>query len=664
MAQDKWIYEFSQFQLHPAEHRLLYEGKPVAITEKVFEVLLILARNCGHLVDKSTLVCEVWGETFVEEGSLAVAISTLRKILKDDRNEPKYIETVAKHGYRFLPKVCKIPYGSAAKEIGLDEQNPLEHTIPTSGFREVMSLAKNRFQVFALIGLIAILVTLVVSLYRPSNLHASISVPSMYSVAVLPFEIQNPQPSLVKHGTELAEDLIARLAATNRMLVRPMGSVMKYAGKVSDPASIARDEHVDALLLGNFTESQGQISGSVRLVSSKGTILWSGSFAGPITQLNGVEDQISEHVLQSIYPDRGQSEQPKQLTQNSEAYELYIEGCYFWNKRTEDGFRRSIEYFQQAVLKDPRFAEAYAGLADSYTLLASYGVEPEQEAYPNAKAAALRALQLDDSLAEAHTSLGMVALYYEWNWEKADSEFRRAIELDPSYPLAHTWDALYFAAIGQPSDAVVQASRGQELDPVSLMANTELGRAYYWSRDYQNSVASLRHALELDPFFSRAHTRLGIVLSAQRDYSGAIREFQEASKLSGPDPYLDGLTGYAVASQGDSKLARRMLSDLVNRSQTQYVPAFSVALICIGLGDREQAMRWLEKAYVDRSTYLVYARVDPLLDPVRSDPKFIALLNRMGLDKNHVGGAHTSEIEPNNQSSLGLALKINNLEER
>jgi tetratricopeptide (TPR) repeat protein len=270
-------------------------------------------------------------------------------------------------------------------------------------------------------------------------------------------------------------------------------------------------------------------------------------------------------------------------------------------------------------------------LADSYTLLASYGVEPTQEAYPNAKAAALRALQLDDSLAEAHTSLGMVALYYEWDWPKADREFRRAIELNPNYAQAHIWDALYFVAMGQPDQALQHALRAQELDPVSLMAHVELGRVYYRNRQYDKAVASLKHALELDPYFARAHTSLGMVWTAQKNYPEAIRESQEASRLSDPDPYLDGLTGYAEAMGGNTKTARRMLSDLIERSRHQYVPAFSVALVYIGLGDRNQAMDWLEKAYQDRSTYMVYSKVDPLLDPVRSDPRFVALMFRMAL---------------------------------
>jgi len=638
VAQDEYIYEFGRFQLNPSEHLLLCDNEPVPVTAKAFQTLLVLVRNCGHLVDKSELVNVVWGETFVEEGNLAVTISILRKVLGDDRNAHKYIETVSKQGYRFLPVVNKVRAAPPPTDsLPVDEEIPNDlPSFPKDVSAPDAVIASARTQskgyVWLVASLAAIGIISIVALYILSSIRSSRNLGrTIHSIAVLPFEMQGSDAASSHIGMGIADDLIRRLGGTDHIEVRPADAVVKYASVKIDAAAIAQEQKVDALLTGTINNSDGKIHITARLLSSNGKTLWHGDFEKPFAQMADLEDQIEVQVVRTLYPDRKPLIQPKQVSRDPAAYQLYTEGRYFWNKRTETGFRHSIECFQQALLRDPGYADAYAGLADSYTLLASYGVEPTQEAYPNAKAAALRALQLDDSLAEAHTSLGMVALYYEWDWPKADREFRRAIELNPNYAQAHIWDALYFVAMGQPDQALQQALRAQELDPVSLMAHVELGRVYYRNRQYDKAVASLKHALELDPYFARAHTSLGMVWTAQKNYPEAIRESQEASRLSDPDPYLDGLTGYAEAMGGNTKTARRMLSDLIERSRHQYVPAFSVALVYIGLGDRNQAMDWLEKAYQDRSTYMVYSKVDPLLDPVRSDPRFVALMFRMAL---------------------------------
>jgi DNA-binding winged helix-turn-helix (wHTH) protein/TolB-like protein/Tfp pilus assembly protein PilF len=636
MAQDEWIYEFNHFRLHPAERRFLCESTPVPITPKAFEVLLILVRNCGHLVDKSTLVCDVWGKTHVEEGNLAVTISMLRKALGDDRGEHKFIETVSKKGYRFLAIVNKVRVVPPVADASLDGEELTGNSLltPPNILITDAFIPKAKAPSRRIAWVAAFLVMGVIGgegIHYRSNVFASRSLGrTVRSIAVLPFATQVSDATGSHIGMGIADDLITEFGTTDHIKVRPASAVMKYASGKVDLTAIADEQEVDALVIGSVKESGRQLHVTARLVSPSGITYWSGEFEKPLAQMTEVEEQIETQVVQALYPDRKPIGQRREASRDPEAYELYIEGRYFWNKRTEEGFRRSIECFQQAVLKDPEYADAYAGLADSYTLLASYGVEPEQEAYPNAKAAALKALQLDDSLAEAHTSLGMVALYYEWNWPKADREFRRAIELNPRYSLAQTWYALYFSAMGQPDQAIDDALRAQELDPVSLMSNTELGRVYYWNRKYDKAIATFRHALELDPYFARAHTRLGMALAAEKNYPDAIHEFQVASTLTGHDPYLDGLIGYSEAMDGNTKVAHQILTNLIDQSRHQFVPGFSVALVCIGLGDRNQAMDWLEKAYQDRSTYMVYAQSDPLLDSVRSDPRFANLMLLMG----------------------------------
>jgi tetratricopeptide (TPR) repeat protein len=309
--------------------------------------------------------------------------------------------------------------------------------------------------------------------------------------------------------------------------------------------------------------------------------------------------------------------------------QLYVEGRFFWNKRTEAGLLRSIQCFQQATLKDPQYAVAYAGLADSYALLASYGVESAQQAHPIAKAAALRALALDPSLAEANTSLGMIFFFYEWNWRKAEQQFQRSLTLDPKYPFAHTWYAVGLAANNRCEEGIAHVQIARELDDLSLIINTEVGRVYYLCRQYNKAIDAFRRAIDLDPHFARAHSRLGMTYAAQHDFRQAICEFNKAEQLTGNDPYLDGLLGYCHASIGEDIVARDILNKLLQERQDRFVPAYSIALICVGLLDHERAMEWLTRAYEDRSTYLVFAKTDPLLDPVHSDEAFVSLLKLM-----------------------------------
>lgn len=434
---DGRVYHFGPFRLDPAERRLYCEGSPVPITAKPFDTLLLLVQRRNRLVQKLEIMQTIWPDSFVEEGNVAVTIHALRKVLGDEGDEYKYIETVPKRGYRFIGAVNDV--------------------------------------------------------------------------------VETTKLPLPRRDTD------------------------------------------------------------------------------------------------------------------SKAYLFCLEGRHFWSKRTEKGLRRSIEYFQQAITQDAHYAPAYVGLADSYVLLNAYGVEPASQAYPVAKATALKALQLDGSCAEAHAALGMVYFYYEWNWSEADKEFKRAIELNLNYPLAHSWYALYLGAMGRYDEAFNRVRNAQLLDPLSLEINTVVGRVSYLSRQYDRSIDAYRKVIDLDPSYARAHARLGMSHAAEGAFEDALREFAESQKLSDFDPYVEGLIGYAHANMGNTAKARKALGRLSQRSRRQDVHAFSMALVHIGLAEREQALNWLEKSYQDRSSYMVYAKSEPLLDPIRSEARFVALLEQMGL---------------------------------
>jgi DNA-binding winged helix-turn-helix (wHTH) protein/Flp pilus assembly protein TadD len=471
MEEGHRVYEFGPFRVDGLERLLLRGELAIPLSSKTLDVLLLLLRNAGHLVEKADLLREVWSGSFVADNNVAVTISMLRKALGDDGEEHKYIQTVAKRGYRFISSVREI--------IGPTANESTPAMAPTSSEQ---ALAER-----------------ILNLLR--NGHASQSAP--------------------------------------------------YLG--------------------------GRRSA------------------------------------------------------NERANQLYLEGRYFWNKRTENGLLRSIECFRQAAEEDPQYAMAYAGLADAYCLLASYGVDSAENAFPNAKAAGRTALQLDPSLAEAHTSLGMISFFYEWNWQNAEKQFRRAIELDPEYPFAHTWYAVSLAASDRCDEAIAQVQCARKLDPLSLITNTEVGRVYYLCQKYEEAMKAFSRAIDLDPHFARAHSRLGMTYAAQRDYRAAIREFRKAEELGGNDPYLQGLLGYCNAFAGQRDAARATLEILTRGEQDRFIPSYSVALICIGLNDQEGAIEWLGKSYEDRSTYLVFAKKDPLLDPIRLDVRFRGLLDHMGL---------------------------------
>jgi tetratricopeptide (TPR) repeat protein len=560
----------------------------------------------------------------------------LRKTLGDDRSEKRFIETISKQGYRFLPAVTRVPIAPDVYPELHDPSPAPEPTVsnhpalsPRSWHRHVGGIA-----VFTVIAAIA-----VVAVHVQSSVHADTTPRAFHSLAILPFDVTGSDPDGVQTGTRIANDMIESLGEMHRFAVRPASAAVKDGAREESPVSIGDRQKGDLVLTGAADIKQGHAHVTARLFGTDGEVLWSGTYDRPTSQIHDLEDQMKIEIAKSVLTEAAKSvpveresaAAPGSRSPDPAARKLYMEGRYFWNKRTENGFRHSIECFQQAILKDPSYAGAYAGLADSYTLLASYGIEPPAEAYPNAKAAAARALQLDDNSAEAHTSLGMVALYYEWDWRAANREFRKALDLNPDSAVAHAWDALYFGAMGETPQALRQALWAQQLDPLSLAGNMDLGSAYYWNRQYDKAVLTYKHAIALDPYFARAHSRLGMVLIAQKDFAGAIHEFEETRRLSGPDPYIDGLIGYAEALRGDPKAARKLLAQLTGRSQQEYVPAFSLALLYIGLGDRDRAIDWLQRACLDHSTYMIFAKVDPLLDPVRSDQRFSALLKHMDL---------------------------------
>lgn len=641
------FYEFGPFRLDPSERQFSRSGAQIPLTAKAFDTMLLLVQRNNHLVEKSEIMEAIWPDSFVEDSNLSVTIWMLRKALGGRDEGAQYIQTVAKRGYRFVADVkenlleiapekysfepekpvAELPV-EALQPLAMKEEEPVLRAQPTAPPRWKMTWP------VAATGFAAVLLAGAGFIFFQTR-AARGGVSPIHTLAVLPFQSLNTNSGREYLGLEITDSVITKLGSLRHLQVRPTRAVLQYSDPKDDPRYIGRIEKVDAVLLGSLEDRPDRTRVNVQLIRvADGAMLWAKTFDEKPDHMFALEDDIANGI-DNLGPIASsvafKNPATRQGTQNPKAHQLYLEGRYFWNKRTENGLRRSIEYFQQATMEDDHYAEAYAGLADSYALLGSYGVEPAEVAYPNAKAADLKALELDDSLAEAHTSLGMIDFYYAWNWRQSGQEFQRSLAINPDYAMTHTWYAMSLVAQGQGQAAIGEVQRAKELDPMSLIINTEVGRVFYLTRQYDKAIEAFQKVIDLDPSFARAHTRLGMVYAAKRDFPNAIQEFEKAKALTGVDPYLDGLIGYAQASSGNTAPAKAALNSLIERSHQEYVPAFATALICTGLGDRERALDLLTRAYQDRSTYMVYSKVDPLLDPLRSDPRFAALLRRMNL---------------------------------
>jgi TolB-like protein/Flp pilus assembly protein TadD len=460
------------------------------------------------------------------------------------------------------------------------------------------------------------------------------------SLAVLPLTNDYSDPSGDYLSDGITETLINMVSQVQELRVVPRSTVFRYKASDVDPQECGRQLGVRAVLTGRVQQIGDTLTIQADLIDVVNEAqLWGQRYRRQMTDIFDLQEEIANEIFQKLRV-RLTSEQEQRLrkrqTDNTEAYQAYLKGRYYWNKRTEEGLRTSTKYFHQAVDIDPCYAQAYAGLADSYAVqgIAEYGLLLPTDAMPRAKAAAAKALEIDDTLVEAQTTLAHVTAFYDWDWTRAEQEFRRAVELDPKYALCHHWYACYLAAVGRHGDALVEETNAQQIDPLSLVINKNLGTVLYYAGELEQSITQYKKALELEPSFVRTHIYLGLSYVRSGMYSEAIVEYQEAVKISGEGSVLMSLIAYANALNGDRNAASDILRSLLDRSQSQYIPAFNFALICVGLGEIDLAFEWLNKAVEERSSWLVSLNVEPMLEPLRADPRFAELLLSVGLPVN------------------------------
>ncbi len=452
--------------------------------------------------------------------------------------------------------------------------------------------------------------------------------PAVDSLAVLPFANASGDPSTEYLSDGITENLTNSLSQLAGLRVAARSLAFRHKGRGVDPQKAGRDLGVGVVLTGRVVQRGDSLNIQADLMTvADGAQLWGRQYDRKLSDILEVQEQIAREVTEKL---RLRPASARRSTENTEAYQLYLKGRYLWNRRTEQTLRRAVEYFQQAIEKDANYAQAWAGLADCYAVFTNYSVEPPREAGPKALAAATRAIQLDESLAEAHTSLAMTKTK-EWDWAGAEREFQRATQLNPNYPTTHHWYGIVLSATGRADQDVASVRRAQQLDPLSMVIGGGVGFELYWARRYDEAIVQIRKALEMDPNFGRAHWYLGLPLEQKGLYQEAIAEFQQALRLMGGDPSVIGGLGHAYAVSGNRAEANRRLQELKDLSKQRYVAPFETALVYTGLGDKERAFEWLEKAYEDRSWGMVRLKVDPRLDPLRSDRRFTGLLRRMNL---------------------------------
>ena len=612
--QAQTLYEFGPFRLDPVERCLWQEGNPVPLTPKAFQTLLFLVENSGRVVEKEELLQRVWPDTFVEEATLAQNIFTIRKQLRDEKADAPYIETVPKRGYRFRAPVRTISQSS-------EEIAPQAHSVRT-----------RRIDPALLFAGAAVAVALAVTFF---GVRSSSNIPAM--LVVLPVENLTGDANREYVADGLTEELIAQLGSLNPTQLRVIArtSSMAYKGTTKRVDQIGRELGADYVLESSLRQGSGDIRFTVQLIRTRDqTHLWAHSFERPMADVLSLQGELARTIAEEIRIELTPQQRARIALPRSvdpEAYDAFVQGRYHWNERTAAEITRAIGYFQTAIAKDPDFAPAYSSLADSYAMLASMKGGPPADLMPKAKDALLKALSLDDSMSEAHTSLGWTMEVFDWDWAGSEREFRKAIELDPNNATAHHRYAIHLTAMGHLPEALHEMMEAQRLDPLSPVIMTSTGWVYLRGRQPDAAMKECRNALDLDPKFVRGHLCLGEAFEEKGDLRRAAAAFLQGKLLAGDKAEILEALQRAVEERGYQGYFETRLKQLTDPSNTGYVSPYDLADIHLRLGDREAALDWLDKAYAQRSPYLVNLQVEPRLDPLRNEQRFQDLVQCMRL---------------------------------
>jgi DNA-binding winged helix-turn-helix (wHTH) protein/tetratricopeptide (TPR) repeat protein len=579
-------YDFAPFRIDLEDRLLLCRGKPVPLTPKAFDTLLVLVESGKRLVEKNDLMQAVWPDTFVAESSLTFNISTLRKVLGEHDDKRPYIETVPRRGYRFVAEV----------RMTTEDLNGPDQTLSGEGLGT-----------------------------------------GVKTMAILPFRSLMLDTEYRYLGLGMADALITKLSNLRRLLVRPTSAVVKYDNLEQDPFMVGAELGVESVLEGTIRSLGEMVRVTVQLVDVRTKApVWAEKFDEKLTDLFTLEDSIAARLVSALMLTLNADEADRlkrRFTGSAEAYHAYLKGRYYWNKQTAEGLQKSVEHFEQAVALDSNYARAYAGLADAYNLIGAWGGVPPSLVLPKAQELALKAVAIDGTLAEAHTALGGIKAIYDWDWAGAEAEFKRAIELSQGYAGAYQAYAMVcLSPQGRLDEALAQIEHAQGLDPLSLFINASVGMVLNYAGRNDEAIEQLQKVIDLEPGFYLSHWCLGYAYEQIGSYEEAVASCQKARVLSGANSSTTRSLAHLYAVMGKREEAEDLLRELIETSQHRYVSPYDVAGIYAGLGDKERALKYLQAAYEDHSGALVWVKVDKTFATLRAEPLFKELLQRLNLE--------------------------------
>lgn len=616
-------YSFGPFLLDPTEKVLLRKGQSLGLPPKALETLLALVEHRGHVIEKAQLLESVWPNTFVEEATLTQNIFTLRKALGDSPNGHQYIETVPKRGYRFVAPVTTLEEPPASE----DKKSQRRAT----GTRYLLAWA----------GLALVIILTTAGFYFRARSHQLVPrfAASKTTLAVLPFQNLTPDPNKEYFSDGLTEEMITQLGGLNpeRLGVIARTSAMHYKDTTETAGQIGHELGVDYLVEGSLRRQGSRVRISAQLIRVRDQMyVWAQDYDRDFSDYLTLENDVVRDIANQIQlklsaqPIARPSRPP-----NPNAHDAYLKGRFFWNKRTEEGHLKAIEYFNQALAADPAYAQAYSGLADAYALLGSNPTTAitRRDAMEKARAAALKALTLDDTLAEAHTSLAFVYWHYDWNWAAAEKEFQRALQLNPSYATAHQWYSFYLVSQGGLDQALDEIGHAQEMDPLSLIINTDHAELLYYAQHYEQAIEQAKKVVEMDPSFALARVILAWSYLAKLQYEAALEQSNEGVRISAGISNLEAIPAITYAAMGETAKARDLLFQMKAKSERLHTEELwtGIAQVHALLGEKDQAFAWLERDFQNRDGGLTLIKVMPFVDSLRGDPRFADLIRRIGL---------------------------------
>lgn len=635
------LYQFGEFSLDAQSRILKRAGAKTPMTPKAFDALLLLVQNAGRLVTKDELMKAVWQDSFVEESNLTQTIFMVRKAL-DETSDRRYILTVQGQGYRFL-----VPVTEAANQA--PEQDAPVAAADAASILETSSSSRPRIaggRRLALFVSVAVALVLIAGFtFWPWRSRRSAAEPqAKIMLAVLPFENFTGDPGQDYFSDGMTEEMISQLGDLDpaHLGVIARTSVMHYKHSQESIPQIGKELGVQYVIEGSVRRDSERVRITAQLIQVKDqSHVWAREYDRDLGHVLELQGEIAREIANEIDSSLGGRQRIMAAqgaasrstgTKSYEAYDLYLKGRYFWNKRTEAGFRQAADYFQQAIDKDPNYAPAYAGLADTFSLMSTWNMGPQNELMPKARAAALRALELDESLAEAHASLALIEENYDYDWPGSEKEFRRAIELNPQYATAHQWYAEFLSWQGRFDEAFAESSRAQQLDPLSMIIATDHATILYYSRQYESAIEEYRSVLELDPTDGHARGMMIPPYLQLGRYGEAIDAVNHFSARE-DDPWRWAWEAAIYSRSGRAQKAGQSLAKLEQVAGSRPDRNALLLMAYSATGPKERVLELLEKAYAEHSNSVVEIKVDPIYDPIRNDPRFKDLLRRLRLDR-------------------------------